>query len=259
MNKGLGINEIGEPKRVVMKLSGATRPKIIEFMNGNQYVVKFKNNKKKPQYLIKEYLVGCLAKELYLPVVPFELIEIKEGFIDNNKELSNRNFYPGTQFCSKYIHSGISLALPFPEKFQIINEGDIVKLLVFDAWVGNKDRHTENILLEPVGEDRYKFHIIDHTHTLKKDKHRKVLRKKKNLYLWCFSYMRDTSELHRFGDTITSLPDQKIEEILESMPDDWDVSPNSKRFLFQYLQRSKEELQRKIDDMITFFNLQEIK
>ncbi|WP_349407716.1 HipA family kinase [Pseudalkalibacillus sp. SCS-8] len=244
---------MGTPGKVIRELRGFTRPQIIAFDDGDEYVVKFKHALLGTGYIVKEYLAGKLAEALELPIVPFQVSEISKPFIIKHRQLFKNRFKSGTQFCSKYI-DGIGLPETPPDRDQVINHKDGPALLVFDAWIGNKDRHRKNILLEERGNEMYYFHLIDHTHVFA-DLSLPLMNDKVQVHRWCASLAVHPDELRAFSNKIIALPDETYTQILDSIPSDWNVSDRKKNEILEFLNRSRAQLPDKVTELINHYEL----
>lgn len=240
------------PVKVIKELHGFTRPQIIQFDTENQYVVKFQHYLGGSKYLVREYVVGKLAQELNLPIVPFHTIHIPKSFIRRNGRLIKHRFKHGTQFCSKYLRDCINLTNSPPVPSKIINSDVGLQLFVFDLWVGNKDRHMNNILLEKADNDQYYIHIIDHTHTFSKIDYQNLKMNKKQVHKWLLSLSDDQDVIFNFIKKIEQLPKDKIDKILESVPQDWKLRQQKKNAIMDYLEKSKEHLAVNISTILQY-------
>lgn len=126
--------------------------------------------------LINEVLCGYLAQCWGLKVPPFCLIEIPSQVVNNYTAeggiLSNRysnvvfdgNFFFGSQHIQaieldSYFHG-------FKDKsdYKLFDSPlDLVKIGVFDIWIGNKDRKPENPNVLLGTDEKFTFCPIDHT------------------------------------------------------------------------------------------------
>lgn len=128
-------------------------------VDGREYVVKGRNAGRRSQWC--EWIAGCLARELGLPVPDFELVEIPEELV---AELSpeQREIGTGVAFGSVLERPvawfEYSLIDAVPEQLR-------QDLLIFDYWIDNEDRSlTEaggnaNLLWRPA---EAKLVVIDH-------------------------------------------------------------------------------------------------
>lgn len=242
---------------------GKSHPQILLLSDGREYVVKFKMNfdgihRHTTRSLVNEWLAGKLGALLSLPVVPFETVHIPQSFIDANKILLKRNFMPGTQFASLFIPNCITLdkGITPPHKNQIRNREAIAALIVFDHWVGNVDRARSNILLQPNTDGSYDFHMIDHgdcfpgkfqwTKETLQQGHQALTFKA--AYKWCVSVVKDRNQLYSFVEKVRTLSDELIDQVIQAIPDDWEVDREEKEALRDYLVKGKDVLPQLVEN-----------
>lgn len=126
--------------------------------------------------LINELICAYFAQCWDLRVPPFALTTISdiviENYISEKGNLSSRykstSFGDNLFFASQIIEPVIEL-----EKYLLPNQQglktfykpqDLIKIGVFDFWIGNKDRQPSNpnVLISGFGK-KFNFHPIDHT------------------------------------------------------------------------------------------------
>jgi hypothetical protein len=236
------------PVQYIKSLNGKSCPKLILFSNGLKYVVKFKNNRQGTKVLVNEYVVGHLANLLSLPVAPFRIVDISEEFIMENPDLAKHAFESGNQFASLYIDNCSPLKKKFltRNKVTITNCDSLAGMIVFDHWVNNTDRGTNNILLEPY-KGKFYLHMIDHANSFPKGFKwtKRTLKKKPReiVHRWCASQLRgQRNKLNSYLKKILNLPDEKIHEVVESIPENWDVSEKEKMELLTYIVKMNKVL-----------------
>jgi hypothetical protein len=234
------------PVRLVESIpKGYSKPQRILFSDGRTYAVKFKNNPSGTRILVNEYISGKLAQLLSLPVVPFEVVKISDDFIKANPIFLKHKFQAGNQFASLYIDNCIHLSKDSPNQVKIKNRDHLAGILVFDLWIGNTDRKEGNVLLQPLENGEYYLHMIDHGRIFADAKWTiKTLKKKPKMavdhrvHKW-FVSQSQKEEIHKAIETILALPDEKISEVINSIPDDWDVSKDEREALVERLVNSK--------------------
>ncbi|EIJ41235.1 hypothetical protein BegalDRAFT_0315 [Beggiatoa alba B18LD] len=141
---------------------GATQPYICRGSDGNTYFVKGKNAGARS--LICEWIAGCLAKNLQLPIAPFSIVNVSEHLITSEEY---RALGTGLVFGSQKkagIEEPRNLLPTFYNDIPIALQQDI---FVFDWWIRNMDRTLSeyggnaNLLLEEQNNQKHIF-IIDH-------------------------------------------------------------------------------------------------
>lgn len=244
-------------KKLIRPLNGVSKPQLIRFSDGNAYAVKFQNNPQATRALVNEYIAARLAEELSLPVPPVRVVSVSHKFIKRNLLLRQQGFEPGVQFASLYIKKSSTLKhFPTPpEKHKIVNRRRLAGMVVFDLWLNNLDRQRKNLLLKssPLG---YKVMLIDHgncfpgafkwsTKTLKRNKNPRLTQP---VHSWAAA-MLSRRHFTKYVQKIQDLPAEKIEEIIDSVPDEWNVSKEEKKQLYKFLKKRKK----KLDDLVEAF------
>lgn len=234
---------------------GRSKPQLIRFNNGNEYVVKFINNRSGTRVLVNEYVAGKLAQLLSLPVVPFRLVYIAKKFINENPTLIEHNFQSGYQLASLYIKDSSVLKefLPLDQIYEIkiSNRDKLAGVIVFDYWIGNYDRNRSNVLLKLLPNGEYQCYMIDHGHVFGKSSWTIETLKEtipdmatswRKVHSRFFSMLQGEEEIAAYIDKIMKVSDQTIHQIVRSIPRDWDVSDQEKEALAEYLIQSRRRL-----------------
>ncbi|WP_177177253.1 HipA family kinase [Bacillus sp. MUM 116] len=227
---------------------GFSKPQLFKMSNGKDYLVKFKNNPQGTRVLVNDWVVGQLAQLLELPVVPFELIYFSTSDFKKFPKLYQYGFKPGHQFASHFLKDCTGLWEPLSNK-TIVNIDSLPGMIVFDYWVNNNDRDTGNVLLEKLSDNTCYLHLIDHGlcfpgHGNQKEKLQYVPMNLLNqsAHTWSVTKIEDPDSLKQFTEKVLSLPSEQILSIINSIPDDWDMSSSEKKALFKYLTSAKKAL-----------------
>lgn len=230
-------------------------PHVILFNDGKEYVVKWKSSSTRKKEVVNEYVVSRLATLLSLPVIPFELVYITKEFIEKTPELNSGkdDYRSGYHYGCLFIENSIvfaDLTDASPSKLEVINRDGLAGMILFDQWVYNSDRNINNLLLEPLENGTYFAHMIDHgrcfpgrykwsSQTLCQKPEYRVYN---HVYRWCFTLLDNPEPLISSVQKIVSLPNESILEIIQSIPEEWEVSEEEKEALYQYLVRQKSHL-----------------
>jgi len=231
---------------------GHSKPHLIRFNDGNDYVVKFKNNPTGTRMLVNEYVAGRLARLLNLPVIPFRTVYISQKFIESNPSLSHFGFRSGNQFATLFIMDCTYLPkdLDPNQPIQINNHEQLAGVIAFDYWLGNVDRNRKNLLLKPMPDGGFQFYLIDHGHcfthsqwtveTLKTipDMSDSWMKAHKHY----ISLLQGDTGIPEYVKRILELPRKALERVVHSIPADWDVSDFEREALIQYLVESQERM-----------------
>jgi hypothetical protein len=243
------------PVKFLETLDGGTAH-VILFSDDKKYVVKWNaTSNKRAKEVVNEYVAGNLATLLSLPVVPFELVYIPADFISNTPKLKSKKhtFNPGCHYACLFIENSIELSelnKSLPSKTDVINHEMLAAMVVFDHWVHNIDRTMSNLLLEKRNNEVFYVHLIDHGKCFPGGYNWSVntLRTKSNdglpfreTYHWVFSILNE-EDFTQFVEKIINLPNERIFEVIRSIPEEWQVSKEESEALFQYLVKQKNQL-----------------
>lgn len=147
--------------------SGATDP-LIGMIDKKQVIIKVSKNPYGPRVLINEIICLEIAKILDLPICDGGI-----GLINKNTNIEELIYYElcledleGICFYSEKLDKVIEF-IDMPPKLvnKILNKNDIIRVILFDHIIHNKDRHDGNILLCYSNSIKnLLFYIIDHSH-----------------------------------------------------------------------------------------------
>lgn len=245
-----------EIKKIIRSLGlGVTNPILIEGSDGKRYVAKFPGNPEGTKVLINEFVCGCLAKYLGLPIPNFKIASFKINEI-NNIGLNDLLNIDGSVFCSEYLEK----SAPVPDYFiltKVENKYDTIKTLVFDVLIGNNDRNPGNLLINLKNNS---FVIIDHSHVFINgaiwDSNSLVrtinepinisdmVKFTFNMFIQCLNFENSRENLDDFIFKIKTINSELIRQIFSSVPDDWGFSAKDKdaleKFILNRIERIKE-------------------
>jgi hypothetical protein len=236
------------PVKYVQALPGGNAH-VILCSDGNHYMFKWNPGSRRPKEMVNEYIVGKLAKLLSLPVNPFELIYFNEEFIKSTPELKACS--PGLKFGSLVIKDSLvfaDVAQDPPSKQKIINSDILAGMIVFDQWIYNSNRNANSLLLQPGDQGCFYVHLIHHDRCFPGGyrwtaktiwKQKPEYRILNQVYRWAFSLLNDDQQLAAFAEKIKRLPDGWINEVIESIPDEWELSSEEREALYYYLIKEK--------------------
>ncbi|MFC4322794.1 HipA family kinase [Litchfieldia salsa] len=260
-------NHTKVPVQYIQTLRGGTAH-VILFNDGKKYVVKWNATKKdRGREVVNEYIIGKLATLFSLPVIPFEIVYISKEFIENTPELkSNKNNYlSGYQYACIYIENTLvfeDVRQDPPSKSEIKNRDMLAGITVFDQWVNNSDRGTMNVLFEPLVEGGYYVHMIDHGRCFpgRYQWSAQTLSQMPEynfhwpFYKWVYSNLHDDNELSSFAKKIVNMPNNLIYEVIQSIPQEWDVNTEDRESLYIFLLKQKDELPNILEKIAIYRN-----
>lgn len=225
---------------------GVTNPYIVKCSDGKKYVAKFPGNPDGTKVLINEYVCAELAKLLGLPIPNYKLIKIKD--IQKYKNiLMDIDLVNGTVFCSEFIDKATNVP-GYYVLSKTSNNYDAIKILIFDVIIGNNDRNPGNLLINLKNNSLI---MIDHSHVFVHE----ALWNKNNLselignnidlskmnefnfnnLSLCSNNINNKTVMVEYINRIKSIDVSKIKNILDTIPQDWDISAIEKEVLKNFL------------------------
>ena len=142
---------------------GSTQPYLCKCDDGNLYVLKSRPSMP-PKNLLAEYISGCLALEIGLPLPDFKIVFVPEELVEFDPDLQ-REVCSGHAFASLYIAGAVSLTFTQSRNEKIVPIEEQKLIYVFDKLILNADRTLTdrggnvNILYEVKSN---KYYLIDH-------------------------------------------------------------------------------------------------
>ncbi|MEY3897998.1 MAG: hypothetical protein RLZZ214_3519 [Verrucomicrobiota bacterium] len=222
---------------------------------GNGYL-KAMGNRGGPHLLASDWVATHLARWLGLPTFEFALIEVTD--IDEIPLGANKQAVPGPAFISKEMSGNVWGGGDESLK-RLVNPEDIGKLVVFDTWTRNCDRHPpdlttrkpnlNNVFLSNEGLPGGKQRLIamDHTHCFNcgnnLDGRISRIDLVKDLRIYGLfpefvPFMRDLAHCPVWMDAVDRLRalDQGwVQGIVSSIPDEWEVEPAARTALVEQI------------------------
>jgi hypothetical protein len=148
------------PLEKVLQSSGS-KPMVFLCDDINYYACKYG----KPNNLFNEYLAGAFCKTFNIPIPEFCFVNVLEEHLP--KEISKTDFKYAC-FGSFYLEGALDINdsyITWGNNIidKIINKNDLLKIGLFDLWLGNEDRNhnNTNLLLNPI-HGGYELTAIDH-------------------------------------------------------------------------------------------------
>ena len=135
-----------EATRYVLPLrEGGSLPAIVETKNGDQFVVKFRGAGQGPKALIAELIAAGIGAALGLPVPPYGIVDIEQGFGEAEPDPEIQDLLRGSvgrNFGIAYLSGALGYD-PVADREFVAKElaADIVW---FDAYISNVDRTARN-------------------------------------------------------------------------------------------------------------------
>jgi hypothetical protein len=230
--------------------NGCTKPYYITCDDGEQYVVKFKENPESSRVLANEFVCAEIADLLELPLSAPKLINVDESFVqDFSGEISlhiGDTITSGLHFGTKKIKKTFQITTPHMlENANNIN--CIPEIIIFDQLIGNKDRDSNggNLLYDA---SLNKIVLIDHTHTFDLGPlwNAHELRRRISLpfelypftgfvYRKLVPYVRGNNPFSSILGKLERLTEDNLWHIIDRIPEEWNVNNDEKAALHEYL------------------------
>ncbi len=228
---------------------------LVETDAGNGYL-KALGNTTSPHLLACEWVGTHLARLFGLPTLDAALVQISVDdelpFHDDYKGLSAQ---PGTAFITREERGGVWGGAP-DELAVITNPQDITRLVVFDTWTLNCDRHHpdakarqphyDNVFLCAAEEaNKLTLKAIDHTHcfTCGRDLTARLNaidniqdRRIYGLFPGFRPYF-NIGDLLQTLDDLRSIKQAAVEPIIRALPRDWEVTEAARTALTDFIMR----------------------
>lgn len=136
------------------QVEGASRAHYVRASNGSEYLIKGPLfTPEHPTVAGNEWVAAQLAGALGLPMLDYRIVQMGGNLFFASAWMQERSFAPGADAQLFGRCSNQELAY---------------NVVVFDAWLINKDRHAQNLVVRlPLrGDDRYLLILNDHSHLL---------------------------------------------------------------------------------------------
>lgn len=231
--------------------------------------IKAMGNRQGPHPLACELVATKLAQWFGLPTFDIAVIEI-DADVDEIPFRRGGRAESGPALVARAV-TGHTWGGSAEELSDLVNPGDISRLVVFDNWLSNCDRHPpdlntrrpnyDNVFLEDLsGDERGKTRLIamDHTHcfTCGRDLDGNVANigrvKDDGLYglFPGFESLVRQSDVEAAIDRLRELQVETVRPIVESIPDEWDVVAQAKDSLVQFIVRRGEYVAERVLELI---------
>jgi hypothetical protein len=131
-----------------------------------------KHGRLTPSILFNEVVGSKFAECWNLKTPPISLIDVDEEHLpDTQRNIVQPAFFRKPCFGSLYIQTSTVIDQTVIPSFRkdsfrrkIANKNDLLKIALFDIWLGNEDRHqgNSNLLLDQSLPKEYYFNVFDH-------------------------------------------------------------------------------------------------
>ncbi|WCT56902.1 hypothetical protein PQ456_05090 [Paenibacillus kyungheensis] len=238
--------------------NGSTLPYYINCEDGQTYAVKFKENPQGIKAIVNEYICSELALLLQLPIPKPVLIHLTEEFCSmygqKLKEHIGSDILPGVHFGCLKLKKAYPIELGSMLN-EAINIEIIAELLIFDLFICNSDRDNNggNLLFDP---QQKKIIILDHTHAFdlgtiweasqlnqRIGEPFTLLNLNGHVYRKLVPYVKGYNPFNSILEKLKTMTTDQIWNIINSVPNEWLLSPDDKLSLNNYLCDRKERIE----------------
>lgn len=204
-----------------------------------------------------EWVGSQLARWFELSTFDFALIDLAE---DDPIPFHQGGWAkPGPAFITR-AESGEPWSGAASQLELLMNPQDIVRLVVFDTWVRNCDRHAPNRLRRPnlnnvflsaeAPSGRLLLKAMDHTHVFtcghSLDSRASRIDRVKDDGVYGlfpgFLAMLDRDAFHRALDDLAKLPQALVTELVQGIPSAWEVNQEARSALAEFIVRRAQYL-----------------
>ncbi len=231
--------------------------------------VKPMGNRQGPHPLACEWVATNLASWFGLQTLQFAILAINAEF-DEIPFIRGGRAASGPAFATKAA-AGHTWGGSEVELRSLVNPGDVGRLVVFDTWVSNCDRHPpdltarrpnyDNVFLEDVSGDstgKSRLIAMDHTHcfTCGRDLDARVAQiarvKDDRLYglFPAFVPLVREDDVTAGVDRLAVLEDKFVRSLVDSVPEQWQLNRSTRAALAELIIRRAEFVAETILDRI---------
>ncbi len=227
--------------------TGATRVKT----DATFAFLKVMGNRSGPHRLACDWVGSKLARwfGLATPDIAILTLGADDTFPLPRKHLA----LPGPAFASRFV-PGHTWGGDAAELRLLVNREDISRLVVFDTWILNRDRHPpdpatrkpnhDNVYLaDTVRANRWRLLAIDHTHAFTGEDslgarlaHISSIKDERTYGLFPeFIPFLDAGELHWAKSFLSGVNRGHVESVVSSIPEAWDVDRGARTALIELI------------------------
>ena len=142
-------------------------PRLIKCDDDESYVVKFPPlGDERSSY--NEYLGAALANYFNLPILDITVVLLTPEFVEEERGNLGDNVVCGYYFATPMQKDAMDATLENTRDMStgtLGNQGDVPRMIVFDVFIGNCDRHPGNLLIiRDQATSKNNYVLIDHGH-----------------------------------------------------------------------------------------------
>jgi hypothetical protein len=230
--------------------NGCTKPYNLLCAEGEQYVVKFKENPEGARVLANEYVCAKIAEVLELPLSSPSFINIDDIFIDDfgvevNAHVGN-DISTGIHFGTKKVKK--TFPITNSRMLQSAQNVDIIpEIILFDHIIGNSDRDWNggNLIFDASSMN---IVVIDHTHAFElgalwnaQELNRRIGNPIDTydtsgfVYKKLIPFVKGHNPFFTIVSKLPRLTQARLGDIISNIPDEWEICQDDKDSLQEYL------------------------
>jgi hypothetical protein len=215
--------------------------------------IKAMGNRQGPHALAAELVGTRLAEWFGLSVAASTIYDLPaEACFELPRGVHTQ---PGPAFLSRHVE-GRTWGGAATELHDLVNQDDVTRLVVFDTWVRNCDRHPPDLatrrpnyanvyLADTDQPGRARLMAIDHTHcfdcgrdlTQRLSQIDRVQDERAYGLFPAFLPLLDPGQVVWCGGILRSLQGGVVRDIVNTIPREWDVPPNARTALAEQILR----------------------
>jgi CotH kinase protein len=234
--------------------------------DGLVYYVKYRSgksfNKTEINCLVYEMVCTRLLQQLHIPVPEQALVKVNENSYVKGQLIINKRYikqgvigWGSREIAQADLVKEIEKIEKKKEFNKLLNPDDLIKIAIFDLWVDNMDRHSDNYnLLVRLEEGKMKIITIDHAFTFGGLKGLNIFNASSvpNSFkkLIESQYFRSVIKhfnkklrleiANQFLSLISKLDIENIiNEVFSEIPEEWDINPMLRKRIIDFLQSTE--------------------
>ncbi|MCM3668184.1 hypothetical protein M3181_04105 [Mesobacillus maritimus] len=241
-----------KPTASLKTLPGKSNAQLLTFDDGQDYVVK----SWKPEYprsLANEWLGYAIARYLQLPVPFGRIVEFPAEFLNEQQEAENGEKMQ-QHFASLFVPDCINGHEVGRIETLTNTPESLAGIILFDYWVANRDRTRKNILFQPAEQQGvYQLWAIDQAEILTGfDWNLSELEQlpteliKSTAHKMLIEFIDHEQYFYQQLEVIQSIPILLLEEIVELIPEKWEVTKEERKAIITALLHRRHKVLPKV-------------
>jgi hypothetical protein len=202
--------------------------------------------------LANEIVAGEIAALLGLPCAEVATVEVSSDFLDLNSSLRDQytpRISPGNHFGVVEIRDRWRNP-PRPLIAKVANKDDFPGVVLFDVWTLNTDRNNDGnyLIVKPqFAPNRFYFSTIDHGMCFagpgwNESIATQVDARNFTIIPEVASEIRGTNPFLPCLSKAETIPDAQLRQILDAIPEDWQVTEAERGALLEFLVKRRAKL-----------------